>query len=181
VADGQGRLLRVALPVSQAEPVSGVVDVGWLASAGGWVWATSGGELLRIDPVDGRLDARILSSHPATWASAGGLVSGQDSLWLGATGPSDALLVRLDPGTGQPERVIQVAGSAEQYRPKMAAGRRVVAARVGQDLYLVDPATGSIRATVELGNTLGGVATDADTVWATDPTRGRLLRVDPGF
>jgi hypothetical protein len=181
VADGRGRLLRVALPVSQAEPVSGVVDVGWLATAGGWVWATGGGELLRIDPVDGRLDARIISNHPATGPPAGGLVSGQDSLWLGGTGPSNALLVRLDPGTGQPERVIRVAGSAEQYRPKLAAGQRVVAARVGKDLYLVDPATDSIRATVELGNTLGGVAADADMVWATDPTRGRLLRIDPGF
>ena len=135
------------------------------------------GRELRIDPVDGRLDARILSNHPAAGAPAGG----QDSLWLGGTSPSDALLVRLDPGTGQPERVIQLARSAEQYRPKLAAGRRVVAARAGQDLYLVDAATNSIRATVELGNTLGGVAADADAVWATDPTRGRLLRIHPGF
>jgi hypothetical protein len=34
---------------------------------------------------------------------------------------------------------------------------------------------------VALGDPTGGVAADGHTVWATDPTRGRLLRIDPGF
>jgi hypothetical protein len=182
VADGRGRLLRVALPVSQAEPVSGVEDVAWLASAGGWVWATSGGSLLRIDPVDGRVDAQILSPHPAASAPSGALVADQDSLWLGGTGDrGGALLVRLDPGTGLPERVIELAAKTGRRRPTVAAGQRVMAARADQALHLLDPATDSVRATVALGSTLGGVAADGESVWATDPTRGRLLRIDPGF
>jgi hypothetical protein len=182
VVDGRGRLLRVALPVREAQPVAGAEDVAWLADAGGWVWATSGGSLLRISAVDGRVDATILSPHPAASAPSGALVADQDSLWLGGTGANGgALLVRLDPGTGQPTAVVNLASRAERYRPKVAVGHRAVAVRVGKELHLVDAATDSIRATVALGNTTGGVAADADTVWATDPTRGRLLRIDPGF
>jgi hypothetical protein len=182
VADGRGRLLRVALPVSQAEPVAGAEAVAGVASAGGWVWAAGGGELLRIDPVDGRVAARVLSPHPATGAPAGSLVADPDSLWLGGTGDSGgALLVRLDLGTGQPTAVIELASMPQRQRPKVAAGQGVVAARVGRDLHLVDPATDAVQATVALGDTTGGVAADGHTVWATDPARGRLLRIDPGF
>ena len=67
------------------------------------------------------------------------------------------------------------------YRPKLAIGRRVLAARVGQQLRLIDPASDKIRATVNLRNTNGGVAADGDTIWATESPFGRLLRIDPGF
>ena len=94
---------------------------------------------------------------------------------------SGARLVRLDHGTGQTRGVLQLPALAEMYRPKLAAGQRVVAARVGQQLRLIDPASDSIRATVALGNTTGGVAADGDTIWATESPFGRLLRIDPGF
>jgi hypothetical protein len=73
--------------------------------------------------------------------------------------------------------------AAAHRRGGRARGRRpgVVAARVGRDLHLVDPATDAVQATVALGDPTGGVAADGHTVWATDPTRGRLLRIDPGF
>ena len=91
VVDGRGRLLRVALPVSQAEPVIGAEDVAAVASAGGWVWAAGGGSLLRIDAVDGHVAARVLSPQVRSGAPVSALVSGQDSLWLGgAAGPAPA-------------------------------------------------------------------------------------------
>jgi hypothetical protein len=182
VVDGRGRLLRVPLPVREAEPVAEAGDVAGVASAGGWVWAASGGELLRIDPVDGHVAARVLSPHPATGAPPGALVADQDSLWLGGTSDSGgALLVRLDRGTGQSTAVIELGSMAERSRPQVAAGQGVVATRVGPDLHLVDPATDAVQATVALGDILGGVAADGHTIWATDPTRGCLLRIDPGF
>jgi sugar lactone lactonase YvrE len=181
VADGRGRLLRVALPVNQAEPVAGAADVAGLANAGGWVWATSGGSLLRIDPVDGRVAARVPDPRVQIAAPASALASGQDSLWLAGAGGSGARLVRLDQGTGQSKRFIRLPALAEMYRPKLAVGQRVVAARVGQQLRLIDPATDKIRATVNLHNTTGGVAADGKTIWATESPFGRLLRIDPGF
>ena len=58
----------------------------------------------------------------------------------------------------------------------------MVAARVGQQLRLIDPATDKIRATVNLHNITGGVfAADGKTIWATESPFGRLLGIDPGF
>ena len=108
VADGRGRLLRVALPVSQAEPVAGATDVAGVASAGGWVWAAGGGEVLRIDPVDGRVAARVLDRRVQIAAPVSALATGQDSLWLAGAGGSGARLVRLDLGTGQSKRFIRL-------------------------------------------------------------------------
>jgi hypothetical protein len=181
VADGRGRLLRVALPVNQAEPVAGATDVAGLANASGWVWAAGGGEVLRIDPVDGRVAARVPDRRVQIAAPVSALASGHDSLWLAGAGGSSARLVRLDQGTGQSKRFIRLPALAEMYRPKLAIGQRVVAARVGQQLRLIDPATDKIRATVNLHNTTGGVAADGKTIWATESPFGRLLRIDPGF
>jgi hypothetical protein len=182
VADDAGRLWWAALPITRVEPVRGADDAGRLADAGGWVWATSGGVgLQRVDQVDGEVVATVTGPALRQAAPATAVVGAQESLWLAGRGGPGARLLRLDPFSGQPQALVRLGAGADGPRPELAAGERVLAARVGADLFLVDPATSSVRATVRLGADRGGVAASAGTVWATDPARGRLLRVDPGF
>ncbi|HYN18078.1 MAG TPA: YncE family protein, partial [Actinomycetes bacterium] len=87
----------------------------------------------------------------------------------------------LDPSSGEPRATITFGPRSEVSVPWVAAGDRVVAVQGERRLFLVDPATNSVRVTVALATKRGGLAAGAGAVWVTDPTKGRLLRVDPGF
>jgi hypothetical protein len=50
----------------------------------------------------------------------------------------------------------------------------------GLVLYRIDPESGRVNVTIS-STDLHGLAVGAGAVWVADPTRGRLLRVDPGF
>ena len=65
--------------------------------------------------------------------------------------------------------------------PLVAAGDLVVAVQSERRLFLVDPATNSVRVGMDLPKGRGGLAVGAGAVWVTDPARGRLLRIEPGF
>jgi streptogramin lyase len=150
-----------------------------LAYAGGWVWATRGLHLYRLDPRRATVtstvsDPDLHGSMPGT-----GLAGGAGGLWLlGVEGGEQ--LFRLDPATG---RILaeQPFGQRSGGRiGTLAAGDRVVAARVGPRLVLAD-AAGAIRADMPVPEAIGGLAVGSGAVWVADPARGRLLRVDPGF
>lgn len=183
VADDAGRLRWAALPITRVEPVPGAADVDRLASAGGWIWAVggAGARLLRIDQVDGEVVAVVSNPDLRDAAPATAVVGAQQSLWLAGLGGPGARLLRLDPFSGRLQALVRLGAGADGPRPELAAGDRVVAVRVGAELFLVDPATDSVRARVPVGADRGGVAAHAGTVWVTDPARGRLLLVDPGF
>jgi len=186
IADSAGRLLRVdttsgqvrtALPSGRDRRIVG------LAAAGGGIWVASRTGLQRLRPRDGRVTLQV--SDPALQRAipADGLAAGAGALWVaGGGGEASDRLVRVDPVSGW------VVASLELRRPGLegqrpavvAADERTVVVRRGTGLFLVAGDGSRVRGYLELPGRDGGVAVGAGAVWATDPDRGRLLRIDPG-
>jgi hypothetical protein len=185
IADSAGRLLRADTTSGQ---VRTVLSSRWrwpivgLAAAGGGIWVASGYGLQRLDPEDGRVT--LQASDPALQQAmpADSLAAGAGALWIAGGGDemSDRLL-RLDPVSGRVAAVLVLRRAAwEASRPVVvAADERTVVVRRGAGLFLVAADGGRVRGYLELPGD-GGVAVGAGAVWATDPGRGRLLRIDPG-
>jgi hypothetical protein len=182
LADQHNRLFQVA-PASRR--VREVTDgghslaVGHLAFAGGWVWATWGLLLYRIDPRAGTVTMTVNNPDLHNAMPAVGLAGGAGQLWLYGVGGAGEQLLKLDPADGRLLAMRQLSSRTDQTGV-MAAGDRVVAVRSGRRLLLSDPG-GTLRATVPVPEAQGGLAVGPDAVWVADPARGRLLRVDPGF
>jgi hypothetical protein len=177
------RLVRV-------DPASGSVTevkeggqslaVDHLAFAGGWLWAARGLELRRIDPREGTVKATVSDRDLHAAMPADALAAGAGGLWLHGFGAAGEQLFRVDAISGQMEADVILGQRTGGATALLAAGDRVVAVRSGDNLFLVDPAADSIRATVPVpAMRAGGLAVGAGAVWIGDPARGRLLRVDP--
>jgi hypothetical protein len=151
-----------------------------LAFAGGWVWATRGLELYRIDPRQGTVTATVSDRDLHGSMPGTGLAGGSGGLWLLGGGGAGEQLFQLDGTTGQMRAMLQLTPRTGGRVGDLAAGDGVVAVRSGQRLVLAD-AAGVHRATVPIPEALGGLAVGLGAVWVADPDRGRLLRVDPGF
>jgi hypothetical protein len=185
IADSAGRLLRVDTTSGQVRtvlPSGRDRRVVGLAAAGGGIWVASRTGLQRLDPVDGRVTLQVSDVALQEALPAGGLAAGAGALWLvgGGDAVSDRLL-RIDPVRGW------VVGSLGLRRPGreglraavVAADERVVVVRRGVGLFVVAGDGSRVRAYVELPGGDGGVAVGGGAVWAADPDRGRVLRVEP--
>jgi streptogramin lyase len=185
IADSTGRLLRVDTSSGQARTV---LSSRWrwpivgLAAAAGGIWVASHYGLQRLDPEDGRVTLEV--SDPALQQAmpADSLAAGAGALWMAGGGDeqSDRLL-RLDPVSGRVVAALELRRAAwEATRPVVvAADEHTVVVRRGPGLFLIAADGSRLRGYLELPGD-GGVAVGAGAVWATDPGRGRLLRIDPG-
>jgi streptogramin lyase len=155
------------------EPLSAATGI--VAGAGGvWVSLTDfghgdAGRLWRLDPRSRRVIARLrVGRLPSAMAVDG------DSVWLVNAG--DDTIARIDARmnrvqthevASKPGGLVAAAGSIWLTHPRDGTVRRI------------EPASGRTVATIPVGGSAYGMATDDRGVWIALPGEGLLRRIDP--
>ncbi len=152
----------------------------WVGDGSLWSADDRSGEVVRIDPARRRVIARIpVGDGPAD------LVFKSGRAWV--INHRDRGLVAIETATNRARRLATVPGDAPE-RIAWAAGSLWVTGR-GTDLVRLDPETGDVQATIEIGAGGIDVVAAAGSLWvparnaAVDrrgfPTMAALRRVDP--
>jgi streptogramin lyase len=129
--------------------------------------------LVRIDPTTNA----VISTIELPDRLCQGFVATEDALWACAR---DAL-VRIDPATDTITSSVPIEGAQKWYRP--AYGDGLVWA-LGSDTFVadtiiaLDPDT-ETTSSYALGAPAGGIAYGLDALWATIPSTGAVVRLDP--
>jgi DNA-binding beta-propeller fold protein YncE len=152
----------------------------WTASGSVWAADDEASALLRYDPAGRRVVATIPTGNGTS-----ALTEDAGRLWI--VNHRDGTLQRIDPAWNTSTTLGRLPGDAPE-RMTYAEGSLWVTGR-GTDLLRVDPATGAVRATIEVGAGAIDVAAAAHSIWVAVPTDeadrqgnpflDRLLRVDP--
>jgi YVTN family beta-propeller protein len=179
-----GTLYRVD---PQSGAVAAQVDVGtsrpyniWIGAGAVWVVDDGAGEVIRIDPARNRVAARIpVGDGPAD------LVFDGTTAWT--VNHRDLGLVRIDTATNRARRLATLRADAPE-RMVLAAGRLWITGR-GTDLLEVDPGTGAVLRSVDIGVSGIDVVVRGEAIWVPVrsaevdarglPTMETLKRVDP--
>jgi DNA-binding beta-propeller fold protein YncE len=152
----------------------------WAGAGSLWSVDDQTGEVLRIDPI-----ARKVTKRIPVGDGAADLVSRGERVWV--INHRDRGLVLIDASTNRPTRLTTVPGDAPE-RIVWSAASLWVTGR-GTDLLRLDPETGAVQATIEIG--VGGIDVVAagGALWvptraaAADgrgfPTMTWLRRIDP--
>jgi YVTN family beta-propeller protein len=178
-----GRLLRI-------EPATNVVaasiDVGtsapynvWAGAGSIWVAGDQGAEIVRIDPATNAVVAHIpVGDGPADLAFDGSTVYVIDH--------RDKTLFRIDAHDNASRVVATIPGDAPE-RMVLVGGELWITGR-GTDLHEVDPGSGRVLRTIEIGAGGIDVVASGDTLWVPSrndeadargfPTMAVLRRVD---
>lgn len=191
VATGLGAVwsLDVRGTISRIDPrsarITGRIATGsarpynlWVGAGSLWSVDDASGEVVRIDPARRAVTARIrVGDGPSD------LVFARTRAWI--VNHRDRGLVSLDATTNRTVRLSTLPGDAPE-RIALLEGSLWVTGR-GTDLLRVDPATGEVRATIEIGAGGIDVVTAGGALWvparsaASDrrgfPTMAALLRV----
>jgi streptogramin lyase len=152
----------------------------WVGAGSLWAVDDGSGEILRIDPTRKAVVARIrVGDGPADMVFSG------TRAWV--VNHRDLGLVRIDTTTNRAERLATMPGDAPE-RIASLAGSLWVTGR-GTDLLRLDPETGAVRATIEIGAGGIDVVAAGGSLWvpardaAADvrgfPIMAALRRVDP--
>ncbi len=152
----------------------------WTAAGSVWAADDAANALLRYDP-----SARRVTASIPTGSGTSALVEEAGRIWI--LNHRDGTLQRVDPATNTAVTLARLPGDAPE-RMAYAEGSLWVTGR-GTDLLRVDPATGAVQATIEIGAGGIDVQAAAHSIWVASPTdeddrRGnpfldRLLRIDP--
>ena len=152
----------------------------WTAAGSVWAADDEASALMRYDPAGRRVVATIPTGNGTS-----ALVEDAGRLWI--VNHRDGTLQRIDPATNTSTALGRLPGDAPE-RMTYAEGSLWVTGR-GTDLLRVDPATGAVQATVDVGAGAIDVAAAAHSIWVAVPTDeadrqgnpflDRLLRVDP--
>jgi streptogramin lyase len=152
----------------------------WVGAGSVWVIDDDAGEVVRIDPARGRVTARYrVGDGPASMAFSGRFAYVMNH--------RDTTLVRIAVDTGGVEQLADIEADAPE-RLAFLNGRLWITGR-GTDLLEVDPASGNVVRTIEIGASGVDVSAAGGALWvpvrtATAdprgfPTIGRVVRVDP--
>ena len=172
---------RINLRTGQATSAVTGGDFSYVWTAAGSVWAADdeASALLRYDPAARRTVASIPTGNgTSALAEEAGriwILNHRDGTLQQVSPANTAITLARLPGDA-PERMVYAEGSL------WVTGR-------GTDLLRVDPATGAVQATIEIGAGGIDVRAAAHSIWVAAPTdeedrRGnpfldRLLRIDP--
>jgi streptogramin lyase len=182
--DSSGTLTRLAQTTAEVEAE---IDLGtsrpynvWIGADSVWVADDGGGEMIRVDPVANEVVARIpVGDGPADIAFSG------TSAWV--INHRDRRLVRIDTERNRATVLRKIPGGAPE-RLELVDGTLWVTGR-GTDLLRVDPETGRVEQTVDVGASGIDLVVADGAVWvpsrsdAVDPsgfpTMEALRRVAP--
>lgn len=154
------------------------VRPGPLVSSAGAVWVANVADesISRIDPDTKALVRTISTGSPPT-----GLAASGERIWVSGR---DSSLSWIDPQFNQLTRTITRLGDPDFYRNPLnhdlAAGFGSIwmADPIGR-VVRVDPSTGRIVSSVDVGRGASGVAVGAGSVWVANTHDGTVSRVDP--
>ena len=156
-------------------------EFAYIWTAAGSVWAAEGVDryLVRYEPSTRRSVPIPTGDGPSA------LVEDAGRIWI--LNHRDGTLQRVDPAANTATTLGRLPGDAPE-RMVYAEGSLWVTGR-GTDLLRVDPGTGAVQATIEIGAGGIDVQAAAHSIWVAAPTaeedaRGnpildRLLRIDP--
>jgi streptogramin lyase len=163
---------RISLPASKPYNV-------WTGAGAVWVADDGRGEIVRVDPATNEAVASIeVGDGPAD------LVFDGTDAWV--INHRDLGLVHIDARTNSAQLLARIPGGAPE-RMVFAAGHLWITGR-GTDLLEVDPNTGAVLRTVEIGAGGIDVVAAGDTLWVPSrndevdvrgfPTMEALRRID---
>lgn len=140
-----------------------------------WVANSADGTVSRIDPKTRRVVETIGIGAPAIDVAAG-----EGSVWT-ANG-SDGTVTEIDPQTNAVVQSINLRGSDtlvpdEAHAVAVGAGA-VWVAKGAREIVRINPRTGSISATIDVGAQPADVAVSGDSVWAATAAE-RVMRIEP--
>jgi streptogramin lyase len=182
--DRQGMLYRVD-PARNAVVRSVLLGTSraynlWTGAGSVWVVDDASGELMRVDPNGGVVDRISVGEGPSDLVFSGA------TAWV--VDHRDRGLVRVNTATRTVTRLTTLPGDAPE-RMVEAGGFLWITGR-GTDLFRVDPTTGAVMETIDVGASGIDVVAAGDSVWvptrsaAVDPsglpTMARLVRVRAG-
>ena len=141
----------------------------WIGGGSIWVAEDQGARVIRVSPATSRILKRLpVGDGPADMAFAG------NSAWV--INHRDRRLMRINLSTNSVTKLVTVPGDAPE-RMTWLAGSLWITGR-GTDLIQVDPQTGAVKATIEIGAGGIDVVSAAGALWV--PARNEV--VDPtGF
>ncbi len=137
----------------------------WLGGGSVWVADDQGGQVIRVSKAGAVLRRIAVGDGPADMAFSG------SAAWV--INHRDRKLFKIDLATNTPSLVAVIPGDAPE-RMVMVTGDLWITGR-GTDLLQVDPSTGAVKATVEIGAGGIDVAATGGTLWV--PVRSAV--VDP--
>jgi YVTN family beta-propeller protein len=161
----------VASGASAPEKLHVGLSASFALSGGGSVWVTdhTGNQVVRVDPVAGRVVKRIkVGGYPF------GLAYGAGSLWVGARHGN--VVTRLDPATGKRKARITVGGAP--YALAYGGGSVWVTNETSGTVSRIGPKRNKVIKTIRVGGGPNGIAVAFGKVWVADYGRGRLLRIN---
>jgi hypothetical protein len=153
---------QIRLPVSAAYNI-------WIGGGSVWVADDQGAKVVRVSPKTNKVVAQVPAGNgPADMAFAG------TTAWV--MNHRDRVLTRVDLRTNRSTPLATVGGTDNVAPERMvwSAGKLWITGR-GADLYSIDPATGTIEATIEIGASGIDVAVEGDTLVV--PTRSAPVDV----
>lgn len=156
----------------------------WMVAAFGSLWTIRGnGDVLRIDPQEGRVVATIENPFGFKPPLCQGIGASDDSIWAcPASGMPPGRVVRIDPATDEVVSTLATRKAPEQGRLVSAAGQLWLLTDEGETLTGVDLETEKPTSELRLGTRCSQIASQApnrETLWVTCPFDGVVLRVDP--
>jgi sugar lactone lactonase YvrE len=180
---GRGPVVeRIDLRTGRAASAISGGGFSYVFTGAGSVWGADdeNSALIRYDPA-GR---RVLATIP-TGSGTSALVAEAGSVWI--VNHRDGTLQRIDPATNASTPLGRLPGDAPE-RMTYAEGSLWVTGR-GTDLLRVDPTTGAVQRTIEIGAGAIDVRAAAHSIWVAvatheadrqgNPFLDRLLRIDP--
>jgi DNA-binding beta-propeller fold protein YncE len=150
-------VMRIAVPAAAPYNV-------WIGGGSVWVAADQGAEVVRLSPRTNRVVARIpVGDGPADMAFSGA------TAWV--VNHRDRVLTRIDLATNRSTKLATLAGDAPE-RMEWFRGSLWITGR-GTDLLKVDPTTGSLEQTIDIGVSGIDLAVGGDSIWV--PTRSAAV------
>jgi streptogramin lyase len=168
------RLLAASLLAILAGSTGATVDVGeWtygLAAGAGsvWVGGMQTGSVLRLDPKTGRVVQRIKAGERIF-----NLAEAPGAVWAVANISSTA--VRIDTGTGKVTTRVRVGYSP--YDVEWGFGSAWVSNAGDGTVSRIT--NGKVVKTIQVGTEPNGLAAYRGSLWVTDHTLGKVVRIDP--
>lgn len=191
-----GRILRLD---PDSNTVTAEIDVGAgpvtsLAVSKDAIWASANSDLVRIDPANNEVVARLRSQSPF-----GDVAFGDGALWVIADVDQEGELLRIDPDTTEVQHRIPLADPSGWNQIATGEGAVWVTSspNIHSDgvslvhLYRIDPLTGDVTAKIHLGDGPSGLAAGQGassysalalgegSVWVNVDYEGILVRIDP--
>ena len=130
----------------------------WIGAGAVWVADDQGAAILRVSPSSGKVVARIaVGDGPADMVFRG------SQAWV--VTHRDNTIFRIDAATNAPTRLGIVGGSNAAAERLALLGDALWITGRGVSLVEIDPATGAIRRTVDIGGTGIDVVAAAGALW----------------